>query len=111
MEGPKSALQRVAADTGIPVSTYSWRHKVTTVLRKSKVPEDQVAVFLGHKRPDLRTTGRYGEFDPDYLKEAAGALETWFWRIVKLARQLAQEKAANTRDTPDRRRTRTKIAA
>ena len=30
IEGVKSALQRVAADTGIPVSTYSWRRKMIT---------------------------------------------------------------------------------
>jgi integrase len=48
MEGVKSGIQRVAADTGIPISTYSWRQKVTTVLRRARVPEDQVSEFLGH---------------------------------------------------------------
>jgi integrase len=84
MEGVKSGVQRVAADTCIPISTYSWRQKVTTVLRRARVPEDQVSAFLGHKRPSLRTTAGYGDWDPDYQLEAAAALDNWFWRVRKL---------------------------
>ena len=102
MEGVKSALQRIAADTGIPISTYSFRQKVTTILRKAGVPEDQVSAMLGHKRPNLRTTAGYGEYAPDYQKDAAAALDAWFWRIVELARNLAAKRAANSRHTPDK---------
>jgi integrase len=97
MEGVKTALQRLAADTGIPVSTYSFRQKVTTVLRRARVPEDQVSMVLGHRRSNLRTTAGYGEWDPDYQREAAEALDAWFWQI----RRLAQKLEANSRDTPD----------
>lgn len=31
----------------------------------------------GHKRPDLRTTGEYGEWDPDCLAKAAAAIDAW----------------------------------
>ena len=102
IEGVKSALQRVAAETGIPVSTYSWRQKVTTILRKARVPEDQVSELLGHKRPNLRTTAGYGDWDPDYQREAAAALDAWFWRIRKLARKLAADREINSRDTPEK---------
>ncbi len=111
MEGVTSALDRIAADTGIPVSSYSLRHKVTSILRAAAVPEDQVSEVLGHKRPSLRTTAGYGEFHPNYQKEAAAALEEWFWRIVRLTRKLEADKAANSRDTPDNVRVRTKWAA
>jgi integrase len=97
MEGVKSALQRLVAETGIPVSTYSVRHKVTTVLRRAKVPEDQISVLLGHRRPNLRTTAGYGEWDPGYLQEAAEALDRWFMKIRKLARA---KSAGNSQDTP-----------
>jgi integrase len=111
MEGVTSALDRIATDTGIPVSSYSIRHKVTSILRAAAVPEDQVSEVLGHKRPSLRTTAGYGEFHPNYQKEAAAALEDWFWRIVRLTRKLEADKAANSRDTPDNVRVRTKRAA
>jgi len=93
----KSGLQRVAADTGIPVSTYSWRQKVTTVLRRARVPERSDADLLGHRRPHLRTTASYGDWDPDYQREAAAALDAWFWHIRRMGRKLAASQAANSR--------------
>jgi integrase len=100
MEGVKSAIQRLAADTEIPISTYSWRQKVTTVLRRARVPEDQISEMLGHKRPSLRTTAGYGDWDPDYQREAATALDNWFWRIRKLAKLKAAE-LTNSRGIPE----------
>ena len=101
IEGVKSARQRVTTEAGIPVSTYSWRQKVTTVLRRARVPEDQIADMLGHRRPHLRTTAGYGDWDPNYQREAASALDAWFWRIRRMARKLATEETANSRGTPD----------
>lgn len=106
MEGVKSAMDRLAADTGIPVSPYSLRHKVTSVLRKAKVPEDQISAMLGHQRVNLRTTAGYGEFDPDYQKEAAAALEAWVWRIIGLARKREADRL-NSQATPKIVRVRT----
>jgi len=101
MEGIKSAHQRLACDTGVPVSTYSWRQKVTTVLRRARVPEDQVSELLGHRRPNLRTTAGYGDWDPDYQREAAAALDAWFWRIRRLAKaMLLAATNPYSQDTP-----------
>lgn len=100
MEGVKSGVQRVAAEAGIPISTYSWRQKATTVLRRARVPEDQVSELLGHKRPNLRTTAGYGDWDPDYQREAATALDGWFWRIRKLAKDLQARAVMNSQGTP-----------
>jgi integrase len=86
MEGVKSAVQRVALDTGIPVTTYSARQKVTTILRRARVPEDQVSELLGHKRPSVRSSAGYGHWDPDYQLEAAAALDAWFWRIRRIVK-------------------------
>ena len=98
MEGVKSGIQRLAVETGIPISTYSWRQKVTTVLRRARVPEDQISELLGHKRPTLRTTAGYGDWDPDYQLEASAALEAWFWRVRRLSKAAA--KSAYSQSTP-----------
>ena len=100
LEGVKSALERIARETGIMASTYSLRHKVTTVLRKAAVPEDQISAILGHRRPSLRTTAGYGEYAPDYQKEGAAAIEAWFWSVVALTRKLMVELLPNPKVLP-----------
>lgn len=103
VEGVKSALQRLRAEIGQPrLSLYSFRHKVTTVLRSRRVSEDQISMMLGHKRRDQRTTAGYGEFAPDYLKDAARALDSWF---------LALRRKRNSHHTPTTVSARTKAAA
>ncbi|MCC6918917.1 MAG: hypothetical protein IT548_06915 [Alphaproteobacteria bacterium] len=85
VDSVQTALERLGKPVeegglGIKISAYSFRHKVTTVLRRAKrkgVTEDDIAMQLGHKRPHLRTTGGYGEFDPDYLAAPAEALSAW----------------------------------
>ncbi len=96
-EGVKTALQRLAAATGIPVSTYSFRHKATTVMRRAPASEGQIAMILGHRRSNVRTTAAYGDWDPDYLKEASSALAQRFWNI----RRAARKADANSRDAPE----------
>ena len=84
--GVKTALQKLRErdSVNLPlISTYSFRHKVTTVLRQSRASEDQVSQMLGHRRVNLRTTGGYGEWSPDYLADAAGAIDAWFLRVQK----------------------------
>ena len=76
--GVKSVLQalRLREDVNLPLtSIYSFRHKVTTVLHQASVSEDQVNQMLGHRRATLRTTGGYGEWNPDYPKGAAVAID------------------------------------
>jgi integrase len=54
MEGVKTAIERVRTKAAIPqLSTYSFRQKAATVLRRARVSEDQIAVQLGHHRPGL----------------------------------------------------------
>ena len=81
---------RDRADINIPLfSSYSIRHRATSVLRGAKVPGEQVSYQLGHKRPgpsgEARTTRGYGSFDPDYLAEAAAVLDAWMSKLLKLA--------------------------
>lgn len=73
---------RVRDDINLPrLVPYSIRHKMTTVLRTKQVPEDQIAVLLGHKRPEYRTTRMYGEFDPSYLRDAADAIDEYLFEL------------------------------
>lgn len=86
IEGVKTALQKLRdlEAVNLPlISTYSLRHKVTTVLRQARVSEDQVSKMLGHRRENLRVTGGYGEWSPDYLADAAAAIDAWFLRVQK----------------------------
>jgi integrase len=70
---------------GLPrLVAYSLRHKLTSVLRRSGVPEDQIAVQLGHKRPHVRTTGLYGDHAPDYLQAAQEAIDAFLVRLDSL---------------------------
>jgi integrase len=63
------------------LSAYSFRHKVTTVLRKARLSEDEIGTQLGHRREAARTTAGYGEWDPDYLQGVASALDAWLLKL------------------------------
>lgn len=79
----RSALKRLIGKSGVNVAAYSFRHKVATILRQAKrqgVTEDDIATQLGHRRPNLKVTSGYGEYDPDYLDTAASALSAWLSR-------------------------------
>jgi len=62
----KAALPRMAL--------YSLRHRGTTVLRAARVPKEVIDFQLGHVQQGARTTQDYGQYQPDYLSEAAAAL-------------------------------------
>jgi integrase len=92
-----SALERVCrrGSIGLPqISVYSIRHKVTTVLRAAGVPREQIDRQLGHKGPGAATTDEYGEFSPDFQKQAADALDAWIRRLraIEIARKSHKRK-------------------
>lgn len=78
------ARTRIRKGVSLPkLVPYSIRHKMTTVLRTKQVPEDQVSMLLGHRRPEFRTTRLYGEYDPAYLRDAASAIDEFLWELNK----------------------------
>ena len=87
-----TALRRLCAKpkVNLPLlSVYSFRHRVASVLRASKnprVPGEQISYQLGHRRPGDRTTRGYGAYEPEYLDEAARALDAWINRVLKQAK-------------------------
>ena len=70
------------------MALYSLRHRGTTVLRAAKVPREQIDYQLGHVQQGARTTQDYGRYEPDYLTEAAAALDAWITRVLELSNTL-----------------------
>lgn len=58
------------------VSPYSLRHTMAREMRRRKVPGDQISLFLGHlPQGAAATTSIYAPYEPDYLAEAAAAID------------------------------------
>jgi integrase len=66
-------VAREAAGLDERVTPYSLRHTAARWMRQQRASEWDVATQLGHKRPG--TTETYIAFHPDYLKDAAKALD------------------------------------
>lgn len=86
---------RLWENVNVPnLSAYSIRHRVASVLRATKqprVPGEQISFQLGHMRlggrGEARTTRSYGEYEPEFLAEAAAALAAWIGRVMELAEE------------------------
>jgi len=76
---------REEAGLGADVVPYTIRHTVATELRARGVPELEIAGLLGHAMPNIRTTGRYAKFRPDYYGQARRALDDLANEIGRLA--------------------------
>jgi hypothetical protein len=77
------------------MALYSLRHRGTTVLRIAKVSKDQIDYQLGHVQAGARSTQDYGQYAPDYLSDAARALNSWIARVLKLAAKKPKAKSKN----------------
>ena len=94
-----TALQRLRMNKEVNLprfSSYSIRHRVASVLRSGKVPGEQISFQMGHRKisakGEARTTRNYGQFDPDYLEEAAKVLEAWVGKVLRMSRATAGRK-------------------
>lgn len=88
---------RLKPEVNVPkISVYSIRHRAASVMRAARVPSDQISYQLGRRRPSERSTRGYGEYGPDYLADAAAALEAWVIRVIRLSKSKAKaaKKAA-----------------
>lgn len=79
----KRGLQAAGRRSGLPwVTAHVFRHSVASWLAQDGVPMGKIAEMLGHA--DSRTTERiYSRFTPDFLRDAAEALEIGIVRDVK----------------------------
>lgn len=71
---------------GLPdyVVPYAIRHTLATEMARRGVPSLELAMWFGHREADIRTTGRYIHYRPDYLRNACGVLED-FARTIGLS--------------------------
>lgn len=79
-DGLQSAYNRarVLPKVSLPQMTpYAIRHMVATVLRSARVPGDQMQLFMGHRSADTKISDSYGQFDADYLCDAAEAIDAF----------------------------------
>ena len=65
------------------VSAHVFRHSAASWMAEAGVSMDRIAAFLGHS--DSRITSRvYAKFSPDYLRDAAEALEINVMQEIKV---------------------------
>ena len=65
---------RDAAGFGPDVTAYTVRHTGDRAMARG-VPELEIAIVMGHRMPNSRTTGRYIHVAPERLASARKALE------------------------------------
>jgi integrase len=66
------------------VTAYSFRHTVARWLRKEGVSPWETAMQLGHKVVGFSMTERYAAWSPDYLENAAAALDKLLCAAIPL---------------------------
>nr|WP_274389824.1 tyrosine-type recombinase/integrase [Azospirillum doebereinerae] len=80
-------VARAAAGLDARVTPYSIRHTMARELRKARVPGDQISIFLGHlPQGAAGTTAVYAPYEPDYLADAAAAINAVMVRLAALTK-------------------------
>lgn len=70
----KKGIAAAAARSGVHCTPHMFRHSAAVWMAESRVPMQEISRYLGHR--DTRTTERvYARFHPDYLQQAAQALD------------------------------------
>jgi integrase len=77
-------LKERAGITDPTVVAYSIRHTVATWMVEQGVPEREHEIWLGHRMPGSATTARYVHLKPDYLRNAASAIDSLFDVVAPL---------------------------
>jgi len=82
----KRGLAAAGRRSGLPwVTAHVFRHSAASWMAESGISMDRIAAFLGHS--DSRITARvYAKFSPDYLRDAAEALEIETMHEIKVAK-------------------------
>jgi integrase len=70
----KKAIRRAAQRSGVACSPHVFRHTAGVWMAQADVPMQKIAQFLGHT--SSRVTERtYARYSPNFMKDAAAALE------------------------------------
>ena len=70
----KKGIKRVAERSGLEVTAHVLRHTAAVWMVQNKIPLETVSKYLGHTSTKV-TYKHYAHHSPDYLSEAAQALE------------------------------------
>jgi len=71
----KKAIRRAAIASKMPwVSPHVFRHSAAVMMAENRIPMSEIAQFLGHTNTKMVTTV-YAKYSPEYLAQAADALE------------------------------------
>src|SRR5690606_1033801 len=76
---------RARAKLSEDVIPYTIRHTMATELRRRGVPEWEIGGMLGHR--GRGETERYAKYAPDYLSEAASAIDDYFHELQPLVKR------------------------
>ncbi len=90
---------RHAAGLDDDVVPYSIRHTIASEMQARAVPELEIAGFLGHTMPNVRSTGRYVKFRPDHLRNAAAAVAALISEIGRVAARPISKPLTDVRAT------------
>lgn len=82
---------RKAARLSNDIVPTTIRHTIATELRSRGVAELEIAGLLGHVMPNIRTTGRYAKYAPDYLSQARQAIDDIACEIERVAARSIRE--------------------
>lgn len=71
----KTGFSNAAARAGLHgVTPHVLRHTAAVWMAEARVPMEEIAAYLGHTDPKI-TFRHYAKYSPDFLREAASALE------------------------------------
>ena len=70
----KKAIERLAKDTGIPVSPHVLRHTCAVWMAQADVPMQKISQYLGHTSMTV-TVSTYARYSPSFMADAGAAAE------------------------------------
>jgi integrase len=70
----KTGVRLASERSRVPVHPHMFRHSAAVWMAEARVPLDEIARFLGHSNVEI-TRNVYAKFNPDYLQQAATALD------------------------------------
>lgn len=100
--GSDTWFDNLKKEAGVDCVPYDIRHTVITWLVRKKVHPDSREIFVGHKLPGSSTTANYVHLDPEYLRDAADAVEDLFQALGPLvtARDLCRTGVLDEQPVP-----------
>lgn len=85
--GFETILERAGMQDDEEAIAYVIRHTIATWMAEQGVPDRELEIWMGHKLPGNKTTRRYIHLRPEYLKNAAAAVDAYFKQLAPLVKR------------------------